>query len=95
MNYIRHTAGKKKKELTGLEKFSQPATEEEKEFIQKHCDRLCDSHYLIRKDKVVKKYINSHKQTNTTENQIFKRYQETYLEIQKELRTDNERIVHL
>ena len=81
--------------MTGLEKFKKPPTDEEKEFIQKERDRLCNEVYLIRKDKDVKKLISSHKQTASKEEKTLNKYEKVYLELNRDVRTDTDNIIHL
>jgi len=50
---------------------------------------------MVRKDETVKKYINSHKETTHVEDKMLHKYENVYLELNKELRTDNKNIVHL
>lgn len=50
---------------------------------------------MVRKDDTVKKYINSHKETTYVEDKMLDQYENIYLELNKELRTDNENIIHL
>jgi hypothetical protein len=65
------------------------------DFVQQERDRLCDHVYLIQKDMRVSEHIGSHKVTMKAEDKIFNKYQYVYLELNKQLRTDRERIVHL
>jgi hypothetical protein len=50
---------------------------------------------MVQKDDTVKKHINSHKQTTNVEDHMLHYYENVYLELNKELRTDNENVVHL
>jgi len=51
--------------------------------------------YLIRKDTDVKKLIASHKETASEEEKTLNKYERIYLELNRDVRTDSDNIVHL
>ena len=50
---------------------------------------------VISNNSVVKEHINSHRFTVAAEDKAFNMYQKVYLQLNKDLHTDGENIVHL
>jgi hypothetical protein len=70
-------------------------TVQEKQRIQNEFDRMCEQVFLIRKDGTINNHIKSHRKTARAEDKICQTYQKAYLELNRELRTDFDNIVHL
>ena len=87
----------KQKTYTGGERKAKKAefTDEELHQIKKDKDRIYGKNHLVRVDDQLATHITSYTKTQDDAKNIFNSYQRTFLDLNKELRTDRERIIHL
>ena len=70
-------------------------TQEEMDQIRADKDRIYGKAHLVRTDDALANHIESYTKTQDSAKNIFNSYQRTFLDLNKELRTDRERIIHL